>query len=268
MNKQGPNGIEWTEYTWNPVGGCAHECKWRMPDGHIAQCYAKGIAEGLARSTYPSGFAHHYWRPEALSEPLVLRRPSKIFLDSMSDLMGAWVPEEQIRKVLETVWQADWHTFQLLTKNAPRLLKFRNEFPPNLWVGVSLPPTYFLGRELTQRQQRNLYGRSLDVLARLKETVSVTWMSFEPLSFDAAESLQHHDVPIDWAVIGAASNGSTYFQPDYEHAVNLLNVLNEYNVPVFFKGNLKARRIRREFPGEPRSAEPAIAATPQQLSLF
>jgi protein gp37 len=248
MNKQGPNGIEWTEYTWNPIGGCQHDCKWRMPDGHMAQCYAKSIAEGVARPAYPDGFAHHYWRPDSLGEPLSLKEPAKIFLDSMSDLMGGWVPEDQIRQVLDVVWRAEWHTFQLLTKNAPRLLKFKHEFPPNLWVGVSLPPTYFLGRELSQRQQRNLYGRSLDILAQLSGLVSVAWMSFEPLSFDASDALWSHGCPLDWAVIGAASSGKTYYQPDYDHAVNLLRCLNEHAVPVFFKGNFKATRIRREFP--------------------
>ena len=42
MNKQdkgnGKRGIEWTDYTWNPVGGCRHGCRWEMPDGAIALC--------------------------------------------------------------------------------------------------------------------------------------------------------------------------------------------------------------------------------------
>ena len=49
MNKQYKNpqsrGISWTDFTWNPVRGCLHECQWRMPDGEIAICYAKLVAE-------------------------------------------------------------------------------------------------------------------------------------------------------------------------------------------------------------------------------
>ena len=37
MNKQAKSeikrGIEWTDYTWNPIGGCQHGCRWEMPDG-------------------------------------------------------------------------------------------------------------------------------------------------------------------------------------------------------------------------------------------
>ena len=53
MNKQGPNGIRWCDYTWNVVTGCLHECQWRMRDGSVAECYAKTIAEGLASAAYP-----------------------------------------------------------------------------------------------------------------------------------------------------------------------------------------------------------------------
>jgi protein gp37 len=105
MNKQHKSparrGIEWTDYTWNPVGGCQHACRWQMPDGSVAVCYAETVAERLATSAYPHGFAHHYWRPEILQEPLKVKQPAKIFLDSMSDLMGGWVPDEQVEAVLD-----------------------------------------------------------------------------------------------------------------------------------------------------------------------
>lgn len=141
MNKQGPNGIEWTQFSWNPVSGCHHACTWTMPDGRVAECYAKTVAERVAMTAYPEGFAHHYWHPERLEEPLKVKKPARIFLDSMSDLMGAWVPDEQIEDVLDICRRASWHQFQLLTKNAPRLLKFNGRIPSNVWVGVSAPPS-------------------------------------------------------------------------------------------------------------------------------
>lgn len=126
MSKQkrnGGRGIEWTDYTWNPVAGCKFGCAWEMPDGQRAQCYAKSVAEGLARAAYPGGFEKVYWRPNILDQPLRLNEPSKIFLDSMSDLMGAWVSDERIRAVFDVCRRAYWHDFQLLTKNPARLLK-------------------------------------------------------------------------------------------------------------------------------------------------
>jgi protein gp37 len=52
VNKQykDPNhrGIEWTQYTWNPIAGCLHGCAWTMPDGAVANCYAEDVADRLA----------------------------------------------------------------------------------------------------------------------------------------------------------------------------------------------------------------------------
>lgn len=246
MNKQakssGKRGIEWTDYTWNPVGGCKHSCRWTMPDGSIAKCYAESIAEGLAQSAYPNGFEHHYWRPDILEEPLNVRQPSRIFLDSMSDLMGHWVETEQILQVLEICSKAHWHTFQLLTKNAPRLLEF--DFPSNVWVGVSVPPSMMFGKQLSRQQQSRMLTRMLDVLDRIN--VSVRWLSIEPLSFDISQLIR--DSNLQWAVIGAATNGPATYQPKKEWVHNVLSVLDSQGTKVFFKGNLEWEPWREEFP--------------------
>ena len=248
MNKQkkaaGP-GIEWTDYTWNPIGGCQHGCRWEMPDGSVAICYAEDVAEGVASPAYPNGFAHHYWNPVRLQKPLKLKTPARVFLDSMSDVMGHWVPDEQIEQVLEVVRAAHWHTFQLLTKNAPRLLKF--DLPPNLWVGVSMPPSIMFGKPLSEHQQRRMFAGCLGVLSKLK--VPVRWVSFEPLSFDVAPLLDD-DPPLEWAVIGAATNGRKAYQPESGWVSGLLSRLDERGIPVFFKGNLEWSLWREEFPGQ------------------
>ncbi|GIK30022.1 MAG: DUF5131 family protein [Anaerolineae bacterium] len=246
MNKQQKSaqrrGIEWTDYTWNPVGGCKHACRWEMPDGSIAICYAEHVAERVAQAAYPHGFEHHYWRPELLEEPLKLKESAKIFLDSMSDLMGHWVPDEQIEQVLDIAREARQHSFQLLTKNAPRLLQF--EFPPNVWVGVSAPPSFFMGRRLSEQQQARMVRRQIEVLRDVK--AAVRWMSIEPLSFDIAPLLVDSD--LQWAVIGAATNGPKSYQPRPEWVVNVLDVLDAQNTAVFFKGNIEWSPWREEFP--------------------
>lgn len=246
MNKQskgsGKRGIEWTEYTWNPVGGCQHGCRWEMPDGTIAECYAETVAERVAQAAYPQGFEHHYWRPELLEQPLLLSAPSRIFMDSMSDLMGHWVPAEQVERVLDVCRRASHHSFQLLTKNAPRLLEF--DFPPNVWVGVSAPPSTMFGRRLSEAQQKRMVSRQLDVLRQV--SVPVRWMSIEPLSFNIAPLLVNS--PLEWAVIGAATNGPKTYQPRSEWVQNALDVLDAQNTAVFFKGNLGWGEWREEFP--------------------
>ncbi len=265
MNEQkAPGGIEWTRvygrrgFTWNAIGGCLHDCKWEMPDGSIAECYAKTIAEEKFKSAYPRGFESHYWRPHLLNEPLKEKEPAGIFLDSMADLMGHWTPVEQVNAVLDICRQASWHTFQLLTKNAPRLLQF--DFAPNVWVGASVPPTFYLGKRLSQDQQLRMLKRTLDVLRQV--TVPVRWMSIEPLSFDIAPHMK--DCGLQWVVIGAASNGRKYYQPERAWVQHLLDVLDAQNIPVFFKGNLKWQPWRAFFPDNVEIAEPE----PVQLGFW
>lgn len=241
MNRQGPKGIEWTEYTWNPISGCFHGCQWQMPDGSIARCYAHDIAEGLAKAAYPQGFEFHYWHPRKLSEPQDLKIPARIFLDSMSDLFGAWISDEQIFAVLHACKKAHWHTFQSLTKNPGRLERFAGRLPANLWAGVSMPPTWMNRRRLTQDQQERYMLRTFQVLATLKATEvapEVVWLSLEPLSWDVGSLLQREQPAIDWIVIGAASNGKTKYQPAPEHVETVLDWASQRGVPVFMKGNL------------------------------
>lgn len=246
MNKQakpsGSRGIEWTDYTWNPVQGCQHQCRWHMPDGSVAECYAETIANRVAQNVYVHGFEHHYWNPQKLRAPLKIQKPVRIFLDSMSDLMGHWVPEDQIQQVLNICREAHWHTFQLLTKNAPRLLEF--DFPPNVWVGVSAPPSQMFGRELTFQQQQRMVSRQVDILSKVR--VPVRWMSIEPLSFNIAPLLK--DSALEWAVIGAATNGVKTYQPEPEWVQNVLDVLDAQGTSVFFKGNLEWNPWREDFP--------------------
>src|SRR5262249_59702191 len=65
----GNRGIEWCDEARNATSGCLHDCMWVMPDGTVAVCYAKMLAEhGVAKRAYPHGFEHHYWRPQALKQ--------------------------------------------------------------------------------------------------------------------------------------------------------------------------------------------------------
>ena len=275
MNKQGPNGIEWTKlgYTWNVGAGCGHECEWIMPDGSVAQCYAKTTAESPAlKPFYPHGFNHHYYHEHRLTEPLKVKQPAKIFLDSMSDLMESRVPAKHILSVLEVVKQASWHTFQLLTKNAPRLLEFEAHFPYNLWIGVSAPPSRMYGKELTFEQQKRFVTRQLEIFNRLRYHADlngikrVLWMSIEPLSFDIAPLLEN--AGLDWAVIGAASNGNKIYQPEAQWVTNAIAQLRKSNTAIFFKGNLRGNPAAdpwlEEFPDE----APPVIERPQQLDFL
>lgn len=265
--KTGSRGIEWTDRTVGPVGGCQHGCRWRMPDGTVAVCYAEMIAENLAQAAYPQGFAHHYWRPHMLEALKAGKDPELRFVDSMGDLFGPWVPRDQVLAVLEAMAGAPHHTFQSLTKAAPQLLKYVDALPPDLWVGVSSPPDWFMGNELSAAQQRAMLRRSMDVLQEVRErSRCLVWMSAEPVSWDLAAVLEEGHA-LDWCVIGAASNGRAYFQPDVGHVSRLLDVFDRAGTPVFFKGNIEPLierelllgRWREDFPLADRAGSPIPA---------
>jgi protein gp37 len=78
--------------------------------------------------------------PERLELPLRWRKPRRIFVNSMSDLFHADVPDEFIRNVFDTMVRADWHIYQILTKRPQRLARMAASlpWPDHIWAGVSV----------------------------------------------------------------------------------------------------------------------------------
>lgn len=275
--KTGGRGIEWTDETRNAIGGCKHACRWRLRNGVVVRCYAEELAEaGVAKAGYPHGFTHHYWRSEELKALSAGREPRLIFPDSMSDLFGSYVPAEQVDAILAAMRNAPQHAYQSLTKAAPQVLKYVNDLPPNLWVGASSPPDFFMGRELNREQQAAMLRRALKVLREVKERAgNIVWMSAEPLSWDITSVLDDGH-PLDWIVIGAASCGKQTFQPEPAHVKALLEVMDRTRTPVFYKGNIKGtftdndlgsaelNRWREDFPMAYRDGSPIPAVERRQ----
>lgn len=95
--------------------------------------------------TYPNGFDLTV-RRSALDMPLRWRAPRVVFVNSMSDLFHADVPEAYIADVFSVMERCPQHTFQVLTKRAERLARLapRLPWPNNVWMGVSVEsPEYF-----------------------------------------------------------------------------------------------------------------------------
>ena len=139
-----PSAIEWTSATWNPVTGCT-----KVSPG-CDHCYAERFAErwrGIAGHPYESGFDLTL-RPQRLLQPLSWRKPSYVFVNSMSDLFHVDVPEAYIREVFDVMRAAPQHTFQVLTKRAERMERVcrRLEVPGNVWLGVSVETPFYYSR--------------------------------------------------------------------------------------------------------------------------
>jgi protein gp37 len=59
--------------------------------------------------------------PSRLADPLSWRKPAMVFVDSMSDLFHADVPDGYVAQVWDVMAQCSQHTFQILTKRHGRM---------------------------------------------------------------------------------------------------------------------------------------------------
>jgi len=124
INKMNETKIEWADYRWNPVVGCKHGCWY---------CYAEVMNrrfKWLADFTNPEFFLNR------LTEPSKFGKPGRVFVVSMGDLFGDWVPSVWINTILKVVEQYPQHTFMFLTKNYTRYFEFT--FPENSMLGITL----------------------------------------------------------------------------------------------------------------------------------
>ena len=207
------SAIEWTEATWNPVTGCS-----KVSPG-CAHCYAETFAErfrGVPEHPYEQGFDLRFW-PERLEVPLRWRRPRVVFVNSMSDLFHEAIPLDYVRRVFDVMARADWHTFQVLTKRHDRLAELASDldWPPNVWMGVSIENRRFVRRA-----------------DRLREVpAAVRFISAEPL-LGPLEGLDLDG--IDWLIAGGES-GPRHRRVDAAWLRELRDRCAAEDVAFFFK---------------------------------
>ena len=124
------DNIEWAKWSWNPMTGCKHGCKY---------CYARDIANRY----YEHKFEPHFY-PKRLSAPQNTKIPKgkenlpgykNVFLCSMSDIGGEWVPIEWVNTIIDVMNKSPEWTYLLLTKNPKKYLEF--EWPLNTWLGAT-----------------------------------------------------------------------------------------------------------------------------------
>lgn len=141
-------GIGWTELTWNPATGCQ-----RITPG-CAFCYAYSLAENKRGTvSFPVGFDLQL-RPHKLRDPLRLKEPALIFVNSMSDLFWEAISDEYRDRVLDVIDQTPQHQYQVLTKRPDVLLRYsrRRRLPVNFWAGVTIESQDYADRTALLRQ--------------------------------------------------------------------------------------------------------------------
>lgn len=205
--------IEWTERTWNPITGCT---KYSMG---CENCYAEKMSRRLCamnNEKYRNGFEVTLHIDE-LREPLKWKKPSTVFVCSMSDMFHKDVPFEFVDKIMSIIKRTPQHNYQLLTKRADRMAEyFKNKLvPKNVWIGVTV--------EAAKYKDRVDHIRDINA--------SVKFISCEPLLDDIGEI---NTKGIDWIIVGGES-GNCARPMKEEWVVSIKKQANRNNVAFFFK---------------------------------
>lgn len=220
FNKTNDN-IEWAKWTWNPVTGCKYNCEY---------CYARDIGMRFNGTFDPEFHPERLHAPEVTTIPKNPDQGDKtVFVCSMGELFGEWIPNEWILPVIDVVKKNSQWNFLFLTKNPKRLPEF--SFPENAWVGTTVD---------IQSRVASAEKAMREVQAKIK------FLSCEPL----LEPVRFNDLSVfNWLIIGGRSQNSRgpASQPEWMWVESLLNQAREAGVSVYFKPNLTVRP--REYPG-------------------
>jgi protein gp37 len=215
------DNIEWAFWSWNPVTGCKHGCDY---------CYARDIANRFYPEKFEPTFHPERLAAPANTKPIIgdLIGGRNVFVCSMADLFGKWVPRKWIDAVFEQVIAAPQWNFLFLTKFPQRLCEF--EWPENAWCGTTVD---------TQARVKNAEQSFQKIKAKVK------WLSCEPMM----ERLTFENLKMfDWLVIGGASESTQTpaFQPKWEWVEHLMSQARKAGCRIYFKPNLTVRP--KEYP--------------------
>lgn len=283
--------IEWATHTWNPVTGCYHGCFYcyarslirrfephtverpMNPGAILAEANAPGcvvVTEPVrlmdelgayVRSTpYPVGFRPTLNR-YTMDYPEKRLIPSRIFVSSMGDLFGSWVPDEWIAEVFEACKKAPWHTFLFLTKNPERYVELDKH--GMLPVGEN----FWYGATATNASQMSRMSHAFGSISRDAKT----FLSVEPLMWDITETagwqISMEQSRVDWIIVGAMTGpGGTKGRPPREWLEKIVADAREAQIPVFMKDSLApvwGTDLIQEFPEDMPQAEEGKRLVPR-----
>lgn len=255
--------IDWCDASWNPVTGCLHGCPY---------CYARAVAIRFGGHVYaearyvmtPDGQQlielekpaqrlkkngedaaapfPLYFKPTfhryRLDDPQEWKKPRTIFVCSMADLFGEWVPDEWISSVFEACRKAPWHTYLFLTKNWMRACQYHYE--PNWWIGRTYTHTEDAMAQ-GAREDMNLYlcygiPKSNEPYIEHENK----FLSIEPIEGPVTDlGYYANDHGYKWVIVGAETgNRKEKVKPERAWVEQIIDDCRIREIPVFMKRNL------------------------------
>jgi len=270
------SNIEWCDYTWNPVTGCLHGCEYcyartfanRFGGHSVREVAPYGYPHddlGFVEAGEPTGELHevewpqqierekvmdmrpapypYYFDPTLhcyrLNEPQAVKKPQKVFVCSMSDLFGEWVPDSWIEAVFEACAKAPWHKYLFLTKNPKRYVELseNNKLPKNdnFWYGITIT---------NQEDESKISGCKFT--EDWHDGEFNMFYSIEPLlgPIDFIGTLLPH-----WIILGGETgNRKNKITPSGEWIKEIAMLCSEQKIPLLCKDSLKPWWNIKEYP--------------------
>lgn len=241
--------IDWAESTWNPVTGCNHDCPYcyarnmvrRFGGGKVLKYGNRAVLIDPVKANgkilpYPYGFVPTFHRYR-LDRPKIWKNARNIFVCSMADLFGEWVPDEWINTVFAACQEAPQHNYLFLTKNPGRYIQLAKKgmLPSrdNFWYGSSVTGPH---------DRYSWFSKDYH-----------WFLSMEPLHEDLGEMDPDAQKP-EWIIVGAETGrrrGKVI--PASEWIEKIRFQCANYDIPLFMKSSLAGIYpvpLIQEFPGK------------------
>jgi protein gp37 len=228
FNKQETDGIDWAQFSSNPIVGCKHNCPY---------CWARDITVRFPGS-FPHGF-EPVLRPRLLNaarntpvppEAASDGRFKNVFTGSMTDMFARYLPPEWIEAALATERDNPQWSFLHLTKFPGRVVEF--DIPKNAWIGTTVD---------LQARVANAEAAFAELREKLGKD-AILWLSVEPM----LEQIKFTRLELfNWMVIGGASRSmrTPEWRPPHRWINDLIAQADAVGCKIFEKTNLRGNRI-------------------------